>query len=336
MYKKLNSTRTLIQRTTTEAPHGQYVLHRPGCSQEDDQLLRQGCERAGPCRKARVGATRGELDSWMKTLPQPWSVAMEATIFTGWIYDHLLPHAAQVKVAHPLMLRAIAAAKKKNDRIDAGKIADGLRCDFLPECHMAPTEIRDRRRTLRYRHLLVRQMVQLKNRVSGLLMETGVSYSKQRLHKVGYFRELLSSNQEIHPNIRPLLKLSRDAIVRLQKTEYTLVSSLQRDPLLADRIKRLRTVPGVGPITALTWALEMGRFRASPRSNKPSVIAGFAVTKRAPPTRSYALRFPNSATNISNVYWWKPRSWRPERTMNWHWFMKPKSRKAMPIERRWP
>jgi len=62
---------------------------------------------------------------------------MEATIFTGWIYDHLLPQADQVKVAHPLMLRAIAAAKKKNDRIDAGKIADCLRCDFLPECHMA-------------------------------------------------------------------------------------------------------------------------------------------------------------------------------------------------------
>jgi transposase len=79
-----------------------------------------------------VGATRTDLDCWMKTLPQPWTAAMEATIFTGWIYDHLLPHAAQVKVAHPLMLRAIAAAKKKNDRIDAGKIADCLRCDFLP------------------------------------------------------------------------------------------------------------------------------------------------------------------------------------------------------------
>jgi len=162
------------------------------------------------------------------------------------------------------MLRAIAAAKKKNDRIDAGKIADGLRCDFLPECHMAPTEIRDRRRTLRFRHLLVRQMVQMKNRVSGLLMETGVSYNKQKLHKVGYFLELLSSNEEIHSNIRPLLKLSRDAIVRLQKTEYARVSSLQRDPLLADRIKRLRTVPGVGPITALTWALEMGEVSRFP------------------------------------------------------------------------
>ena len=109
---------------------------------------------------------------------------MEATIFTGWIYDHLLGRAAQIKVAHPLMLRAVAAAKKKNDRIDAGKIADCVRCDFLPECHMASTETRDRRRTLRYRHLLVRQMTQMKNRVSGLLMENGVTYNMQRLKKV--------------------------------------------------------------------------------------------------------------------------------------------------------
>ena len=146
----------------------------------------------------------------MKMLPQPWTVAMEATIFTGWIYDHLLPHAQQVKVAHPLMLRAIAAAKKKNDRIDAGKIADCLRCDFLPECHMASTAIRDRRRTLRYRHLLVRQMVQMKNRISGLLMETGVSHNKQRLHKVKYFRELRATNEEVNESIRPLLRVSRD------------------------------------------------------------------------------------------------------------------------------
>ncbi len=87
-------------------------------------------------QEGKLGATRYELDIWMRTLPQPWTVAMEATIFTGWIYDHLHPHATAVKVAHPLMLRAIAAAKKKNDRVDASKIADCLRCDFLPECHM--------------------------------------------------------------------------------------------------------------------------------------------------------------------------------------------------------
>jgi transposase len=61
------------------------------------------------------------------------------------------------KVALLLMRRAIAAAKKKNDRINASKICDCLRCDFLPECYMATTAIRERRRTLRYRNLLVRR-----------------------------------------------------------------------------------------------------------------------------------------------------------------------------------
>ena len=140
-----------------------------------------------------IPATRSDLDRWMKALPQPWTAAMEATVFTGWIYDHLQPHAAALKVAHPLMLRAIAAAKT-NDRIDASKICDCLRCDFLPECYMASTEIRERRRTLRYRNLLVRQMVQRKNKIAVLLMEAGVSYNKQKLHKIGYFRELLATN----------------------------------------------------------------------------------------------------------------------------------------------
>ena len=81
-----------------------------------------------------IPATRLDLDRWRKTLPRPWTAAMEGTTFTGWIYDPLKPHAAALKVAHPLMLRSIAASKQKNDRIDATKICDWLRCDFLPEC----------------------------------------------------------------------------------------------------------------------------------------------------------------------------------------------------------
>ena len=108
-------------------------------------------------------------------------------------YDHFKPHAAALKVAHTLLLRAIAAAKKKNDRIDANKICDCLRCDFLPECFMALTAIRERRRTLRYRNLLVRQMVQMKIKISTLLMEAGISYNQSKLRKAGYFRELVTT-----------------------------------------------------------------------------------------------------------------------------------------------
>jgi transposase len=213
------------------------------------------------CAEGSIPATRFDLDHWMKTLPLPWSAAMEATMFTGWIYDHLKPHAAALKVAHPLMLRAIAAAKKKNDRIDANKICDCLRCDFLPECYMAPTAIRERRRTLRYRNLLVRQMVQIKIKTSSLLMEAGVSYNKQRLHKAGYFRELLATNPDIDEGLRSLLRQCREMVVRLGKTESALIRSLEHDRLLAERVERLMSIPAIGPITALTWALEIGEVQ---------------------------------------------------------------------------
>src|ERR1700730_9998990 len=190
-----------------------------------------------------IPATRCDLDRWMKTLPQPWTAAMEATVFTGWIYDHLQPH---------------AEALKKNDHIDARRIGVCVRCDFLPECYMASTAIRERRRTLRYRNLLVRQMVQMKNKISELLMEAGVSYNKQRLHKACYFRELLATNPDIDEGLCALLRVCRETVVRLQKTESAVLRSLERDALLVERVERLMSIPAVGPITALTWALEIG------------------------------------------------------------------------------
>ena len=50
-------------------------------------------------------------------------------------------------------------------------------------------------------------------------------------------------------------------IRRSGKLEDDLVSSPERDPLLCWRLRRLRTVPGVGSITALTWALEIGDYK---------------------------------------------------------------------------
>jgi hypothetical protein len=69
---------------------------------------------------SRGPATRSALSEWIGGLAQRRIAAMEATFFTGWIYDFLKPHADAVKVAQPEMLKAITAAKKKNDRLVFG------------------------------------------------------------------------------------------------------------------------------------------------------------------------------------------------------------------------
>jgi len=220
----------------------------------DGRLVAQG----------EIAADRKAVGEWVKSLPGPWIGAMEATIFTGWIYDFLNPHAVAMKVAHPEMLKAITAAKKKNDRADAEMIADLLRVNLLPECHMLSEEIRELRRILRYRNHVVRTAVKMQNKMSGLLMEVGASYSKRRLHGKKYFHGLLERVEEIPPSVKELLLLSRASFEMFRAVQKRLIAALRTNDLIRERVQRLMTIRGVGEVTALTWVLEVGdSFRFS-------------------------------------------------------------------------
>ena len=216
-----------------------------------------------------IPANRRGLSSLTQRLPRPWSGAMEATLFTGWIYDFLLPHAQELKVGHSYQLRAICASKKKNDRVDARKLSDALRCDLLPECYMAPAKVRELRQVLRYRNLLVRESVRFQNKTAGLLMEAGAEYNKGRLTGDRYFHELLAGLAEVPVSVKDLLGMAHESVKWFNSLQRRLVAGLREHPLLQDRVERLMSIPGVGEITALTWALEIGephRFGAVKRA----------------------------------------------------------------------
>lgn len=208
--------------------------------------------------RGTVAANRPALLVWVESLPQPWVAAMEATMFTGWVYDFLGPYATELKVAHPEMLKAITAAKKKNDRADAEKICDLLRVDLLPVCYMASEQMRELRRVLRYRNHVVRMATAVKNKMSGLLMEVGAQYSKKRLHGRKYFNNLLESVEDVPSSVKELLKFSRSGLEIFSGVQKKLLIALKENDLIRDRVERLVTIPGVGQVTALTWALEIG------------------------------------------------------------------------------
>jgi transposase len=217
------------------------------------------CVKAADGRIVEEGtlrATHASLRQWAEQRREPWRGAMEATLFSGWIYDALKPFAAELQMGHPAMMKAIGASKKKNDKLDARKIADLVRCNLLPACYVAPVEIRELRRMLRYRNLVVAQAVRMKNKMSGLLMEVGAEYSKRRLHGKEYFTELLDTVEEVPDSVKELLRVSRGALEMFEAAQQKLVARLRQDPLLAKRVALLTSIRGVGEITALTWALE--------------------------------------------------------------------------------
>ena len=204
-----------------------------------------------------VKATRKELYQFANQMPRPWAGAMEATMFTGWIHDFLKPHADELWAGHSYMLKAICASKKKNDKLDARKLADALRCGWFPQAHVPPENVRQLRIALRYRNLLVREEVRMKNKTAGLLMEMGAEYDKERLHGKKYFNELLDRLDYVPDSVKELVQTSHESAQYFQKTHKRLVTELVENTALKERVERLTSIPGVGQITALTWALEI-------------------------------------------------------------------------------
>jgi hypothetical protein len=105
---------------------------------------------------------------------------------------------------------------------------------------------------------LVRTAVNMHNKMSGLLMEVGAGYSKNRLRGRKYFHELLDRLDEIPPSVKELLMLSRAGFEMFQTFQKRLIQALRTNPLILERVNRLMTIAGVGEVTALTWVLEIG------------------------------------------------------------------------------
>jgi hypothetical protein len=78
------------------------------------------------------------------------------------------------------------------------------------------------------------------------------------LHGSKYFGELLEGLEEVPASVKDLLRLSRGALHLFEVTQRQLLGRLRNDALLAERVELLRSIPGVGEVTALTWALEVG------------------------------------------------------------------------------
>lgn len=258
-----------------------------------------------------IPATREALTEWMATLPDLWTVAMEATLFTGWIYDFLKPHAYKTVVAHPEMLKAITVAKKKNDRADAEKIADLLRVDLIPECYMAPMELRELRRILRYRNHIVRIAVKEKNKISGLLMEVGASYAKKRLHGKKYFDELLDSVEYVPESVINMIKLSRSNLEIFTEIQKKLVGSLKENNLIRERVNRLMTIPGVGEVTALTWVLEVGEAERFNSIKQAVSYCGLCAAQKESAGKESRGPISKKETNIFKRFWLRRQSSHP-------------------------
>ena len=78
-------------------------------------------------------------------------------------------------LSNPTQTKAIAASKKKTDKVDARILADLLRGRYIAESHMPDKEVIATRQLVRYRHDKVQQRTQCKNTIHDIPLQVAVT-----------------------------------------------------------------------------------------------------------------------------------------------------------------
>ncbi len=185
------------------------------------------------------------------------------------MHDWLEGIVDEVHLAHPLKVKAIAEAKIKTDKIDAGVLAHLLRCDLLPEAYVPSQAGRQARGVLRQRMFFVRIRTMVKNRIWHLL-DRYPDLANSRPHEELFSRQGLSWLKTIPVKetdrgmLDEELKLYAALEERIGQSEQ-LVKKLGRGD---KRVKLLETIPGIGEFFSVLIANEIDDIRRFPNEKK--------------------------------------------------------------------
>lgn len=230
-------------------------------------------------KEGRFAATQEGIKEWCEQQKAPWTGLMEATLFSHWIFDAMTPYAKEMRMGHPASMKEVLANKHKSDRNDARRFAEMCRNQLVRTVYVMPPPLRALRQQLRVRRLLHRQIVQSKNRMAALLMEAGIVFAAKKLHTQRYYKQLLE-NPATPPTVRTLLRLLKSAQSTLCQVQKTIFANLEQAPELKERLQHLRTIPGVGRMMALTWALEVGEVKRLPSCSQALSYCGLVSAQK--------------------------------------------------------
>ena len=113
-------------------------------------------------------------------------LAFEISGQAGFIYDELIDWADEIKIVNPTKMTWIYRTAKKNDRIDARKMAVLMSINELPTVYMPNKEVRQWRETILHRKKIIDRFVQVKNRIRATFKAHGFNRPE---NKGGWWRK---------------------------------------------------------------------------------------------------------------------------------------------------
>lgn len=205
-------------------------------------------------------------------------VALETGAQSGWISRELEALGHEVMVANARELRAISGSGRKNDRRDAEKLARYARAD--PSI-LRPVRVRGAQAQLdlgriRARDALVRARTLLVNAARGLSKTRGQRLAPSVTASFGR-RSLALLDAELAAVLKPLLEQIDTLSQQIKRYDDEIEQQAAR---CYPESAALDAVPGVGPLTALSFVLTLEDARRFAHSREVGPYLGLCPRQR--------------------------------------------------------
>ncbi|UCG66213.1 MAG: IS110 family transposase [Deltaproteobacteria bacterium] len=209
-------------------------------------------------------------------------VVYEAGYFGFWLHDRLATYGAECIVTPPSLLPQEYGNRVKTDRRDSRKLAHLLAKRMLKRVWVPSVQERYHRQVIRRRRQLIGDRVRTQNRIKAELRFYGMEVAEPRGPWTrGYVERLWCirfNNPWIQESFQRLLEQYEFLSQQIAK-QTQLVRQLSEIPFYEERVKILRTVPGIGVISAMELVVELqdvARFR---RSDQLSAYVGLTPSQ---------------------------------------------------------
>ena len=251
--------------------------------------------QAGPVSNQKVALRR----YFRQFHGQGVQVAVEACGFWPAFREVVEPEVKRLVLVHPQRVKAIASAKLKNDRVDSQTLAHLLRCDLLPESWKADRETQARRQQVRLRTTLVRQRTRLKNQVHAVLHQQGLrSPATDLFGKRGrLWLSAVKLPEQRREAVATCLRMIDHYTEEIEKQNLQLKERAQQD----ERIGWLRTIPGIGEVSAMMLLAEIGEVERF--SSKEALCSYAGLVPRVRESAGKAARSGITRQGSSALRW---------------------------------
>lgn len=203
----------------------------------------------------------GQAQQFYSRLPKPARIGMEATGNSQWFIELVEDLGHEIWVGDAAQIRASYVRKQKTDKRDASHILKLLLEDRFPRLWTPNREQRDLRQLLLHRHKLVEMRTRVKNELQHLSLNKGMQRKRRLWSEAGMQRlRELPLKPWAACRREDLLELLASLDQRIGKLDQAVQLAAEQHP----QARLLMTQPGVGPNTALAFALtlgDVGRFQ---------------------------------------------------------------------------